>query len=71
VQLTIAATMRHNFAGLAIPTFPLFQRRGRLLPSGWNFLVGIHFAHRVMAVVLTVALGWFAMAAVARSRRPC
>ena len=61
VQLTIAATMRHNFAGLAIPTFPYSNAEGDWLPSGWNFLVGIHFAHRAMAVVLTVALGWFAV----------
>jgi cytochrome c oxidase assembly protein subunit 15 len=59
-QLTIAATMRHNFAGLAIPTFPYSNAEGDWLPSGWNFLVGIHFAHRAMAVVLTVVLGWFA-----------
>ena len=61
VQLAIAATMRHNFAGLVIPTFPYSNAEGGWLPPDWNFLVGIHFAHRVMAAVLTVTLSWFAV----------
>jgi cytochrome c oxidase assembly protein subunit 15 len=60
VQLIIAATMRHNFAGLAIPTFPYSTADGGWLPAHWNFHVNIHFAHRVMALVLTVVLVWFA-----------
>ncbi|MCW5550300.1 MAG: heme A synthase [Opitutaceae bacterium] len=60
VQLVIAATMRHNFAGLAIPTFPHSTADGGWLPAHWNFHVNIHFAHRVMALVLTVVLVWFA-----------
>lgn len=56
VQLAIAAIMRHSFAGLAIPTFPYSTADHGWLPEAWNFRVGIHFAHRVMAVVLTVAL---------------
>jgi len=61
VQLVIAATMRHNYAGMAIPTFPLTPEGG-LIPSTWNFNVGIHFAHRAMALVLTVVLGALAVA---------
>ena len=61
VQLAIAAVMRHSFAGLAIPTFPYSTVDGGLLPAAWNFRIGIHFAHRVMAAVLAVALGWFAL----------
>lgn len=61
VQLIIAATMRHNFAGLAIPTFPYSTADGGLLPAAWNFHVTIHFAHRVMALILTVVLVWFAI----------
>lgn len=61
LQLAIAAVMRHSFAGMAIPTFPLSSAEGDLLPPLWNFRVGIHFAHRVMALVLTGALGWFAL----------
>jgi cytochrome c oxidase assembly protein subunit 15 len=59
VQLVIAATMRHNHAGLAIPTFPLTPEGG-LIPAAWDFRVGIHFAHRAMALVLTLILGWLA-----------
>jgi cytochrome c oxidase assembly protein subunit 15 len=60
MQLAIAAVMRHSFAGLAIPTFPASNFEGGLLPAAWNFRVGIHFAHRMMAVVLGVALPWYA-----------
>jgi cytochrome c oxidase assembly protein subunit 15 len=60
-QLAIAAVMRHSFAGLSIPTFPLAPSGG-LLPARWDFGVGINFAHRAMAGVLAVALGWFAVA---------
>jgi len=61
VQLGIAAVMRHSFAGLAIPSFPWSNNHGGLLPDDWNFKVGIHFAHRAMAAVLTVALVIFAL----------
>jgi cytochrome c oxidase assembly protein subunit 15 len=60
-QLAIAAVMRHSFAGLAIPYFPYATSGGSLLPEAWNFRVGIHFAHRVMAAVLAVGLLWFAL----------
>jgi cytochrome c oxidase assembly protein subunit 15 len=62
LQLAIAAVMRHSFAGLAIPTFPASNFEGGLLPLAWNFRIGIHFAHRVMAGVLCLALPWFAFA---------
>jgi heme a synthase len=62
VQLVIATTMRHNAAGLAIHTFPFSTPDHHWLPDAWNFRVGIHFAHRVMAAVLAVALTWFAWA---------
>jgi heme a synthase len=61
VQLAIAATMRHNAAGLAIPTFPYSTPDGHWLPAHWDFRIAIHFAHRAMAVVLAVALTWFAI----------
>lgn len=61
VQLAIAATMRHNGAGLAIPTFPESTLEGGWLPAQWSFPVAIHFAHRAMAVVLAVALVWLAV----------
>ncbi|AKC81902.1 hypothetical protein IMCC26134_02310 [Verrucomicrobia bacterium IMCC26134] len=55
VQLVVAAVMRHNQAGLAIPTFPLTPEGG-LVPSTWDFRVGIHFTHRFMAMVLSCIL---------------
>lgn len=60
-QLTVAATMRHNYAGLAIPTFPLTPEGG-LVPAHWDFRIAIHFIHRVMAVVLAVALAAYVVA---------
>jgi cytochrome c oxidase assembly protein subunit 15 len=62
VQLVVAATMRHNGAGLAIYSFPYSTPDGHWLPAQWNFPVAIHFAHRAMAVVLAVALTIFAWA---------
>ena len=61
LQLAIAAVMRHSYAGMAIPTFPLSSPEGDLLPTFWNFRVSIHFAHRVMAVVLSIALITYAV----------
>ena len=59
VQLAIAAMMRHSFAGLAIPTFPHSTPSGNWLPDIWNFRVAIHFAHRVVALLITGAVIWF------------
>jgi cytochrome c oxidase assembly protein subunit 15 len=56
VQLTIAATMRHNYAGLAIPTFPHSTPEGALLPAAWDYRVALQFAHRVMAAVIGGAI---------------
>ncbi len=60
LQLAIAAVMRHSFAGLAIPTFPASTIDGGILPLEWNFRVGIHFAHRLMALVLLGVIPWYA-----------
>jgi heme a synthase len=60
IQLVVAAVMRHNNAGLAIPTFPLTPDGG-IVPSAWDFRVAIHFTHRLMAVVLTGVLVWLAV----------
>lgn len=53
VQILLGATMRHNDAGLAIPDFPLAF--GRLLPPEWSLGIGLHFAHRLGAVAVTIA----------------
>ena len=55
-QLTIAATMRHNYAGMAIPTFPFSTPEGGLLPAAWDYRVVLQFAHRVMAAVIGLAI---------------
>lgn len=59
-QLGIAAIMRHSFAGLAISTFPHSTPEGGWLPEAWNFRVAIHFAHRLMALLISAAVIWFA-----------
>ena len=56
VQLTVAATMRHNFAGMAIPTFPFSTADGSLLPATWDYRVALQFTHRVIAVVLGIMI---------------
>src|SRR5258708_1190449 len=53
-QILIGATMRHTNAGLAIPDFP--YAFGHVIPPVWNSRVAIHFAHRVGALGVTVAI---------------
>ncbi|MEN8830688.1 MAG: COX15/CtaA family protein [Lentimonas sp.] len=55
LQVLVGAIMRHADAGLAIAKFPL-ARVGSLFPEYWNFDVGIHFAHRVGAVIVLIVL---------------
>lgn len=54
VQILLGATMRHTGAGMAIPDFPLAF--GRLVPHVWNQGVAIHYAHRVGAVLVALAI---------------
>jgi cytochrome c oxidase assembly protein subunit 15 len=57
LQIVLGAVMRHTGAGLAIPDFPLMF--GSLVPPLSVFAspgVGIHFAHRVGALVVAAAL---------------
>ena len=54
VQILLGATVRHTGAGLAIPDFPLSF--GRLVPPFWTEPVALHFAHRVGALVVTLAV---------------
>ncbi len=69
VQLGVAAVMRHSFAGLAIPTFPLTPDGG-LVPAHWDFAIGINFAHRAIALALAGATGWLAAAVWRVAGRP-
>jgi heme a synthase len=54
LQIIIGATMRHTGAGLAIPDFPLMF--GQLIPPHWDPKIAIHFAHRVGAVIVSLAI---------------
>jgi cytochrome c oxidase assembly protein subunit 15 len=54
VQVLLGATMRHTNSGMAIPDFPLAF--GHLVPPVWNGHVAIHYAHRVGALVVTLAI---------------
>jgi cytochrome c oxidase assembly protein subunit 15 len=53
-QILVGATMRHIGAGLAIPDFPLAF--GRVIPPEWTVPIAVHFAHRVGAVIVTLAV---------------
>jgi len=55
-QLAVAVTMRHNQAGMSIPTFPLSTPGGALLPAAWDYRVALQFTHRVLAAVIGVAI---------------
>jgi len=54
IQILAGATMRHTGAGLAIPDFPLMF--GHAWPTHWDPKIAIHFAHRVGALVVTLAV---------------
>jgi len=54
-QLVLGALMRHMGAGLAVPDFPLAF--GRLLPPLTTPSITIHFAHRIGALAVTLAVG--------------
>ena len=53
-QILVGATMRHIGAGLAIPTFPLVF--GGVVPPEWTTAIAIHFAHRVGALIVLLAV---------------
>jgi cytochrome c oxidase assembly protein subunit 15 len=67
LQLLVGAVMRHTKAGLAIPDFPLAF--GAVVPPIASFPVGIHFAHRLMALVVAAA-SVFGFVRARRSGRP-
>ena len=54
LQVMIGAWMRHIGAGLAIPDFPLAF--GRLVPASFTGPIAIHFAHRIGALCVSVAV---------------
>lgn len=69
VQIALGAAVRHTGAGLAIPDFPLAY--GQLVPPLDSGPIALHFAHRVGALVVTVAVGLTALRVLhARSLEP-
>jgi len=54
LQILLGATMRHTEAGLAIPDFPLAF--GGIVPPVWNAGIAVHFAHRVGALIVLIAI---------------
>ena len=67
-QLVLGALMRHMNAGLAIPGFPLAF--GRLFPPLVTPYIAVHFAHRVGALVVAVAVGGTAVHVLRRTDDP-
>ena len=67
LQILAGAVMRHNGAGLAIPTFPLAW--GHLVPPAFTFPVAIHFTHRVGALLVLLAVAATAVLVLSRQRR--
>jgi heme a synthase len=53
-QILVGATMRHTGAGLAIPDFPWMF--GHVVPDHWSAAIAIHFAHRVGAAIVAIAI---------------
>ena len=66
LQILAGAVMRHNGAGLAIPTFPLAF--GHLIPPAFTFPIAIHFTHRVGALLVFLAVAATAGFVLARRR---
>jgi cytochrome c oxidase assembly protein subunit 15 len=54
LQILVGAVMRHSDAGLAIPDFPWMF--GHLVPDHWDPKIAVHFAHRVGALVVALAV---------------
>lgn len=64
-QSVLGGLVRHTDAGMACPDFP--RCGGEWVPTITNHLVGLHFAHRVMGVLATMAV---VVLAVQLLRRP-
>ena len=56
LQILVGAVMRHIGAGLAIPDFPLVF--GGLIPPKLDFAIGIHYTHRLGALLVATLVFW-------------
>ncbi len=74
LQIIVGATMRHSDAGLAIPDFPLVF--GGWLPPEWTPQIAVHYAHRMGAIIVAVAIAataghiWYRHSGRPELRRP-
>jgi len=66
VQILVGAVLRHSGAGLAIPTFP--DVFGGLVPPHWSFGIGVHYLHRVGALLVALAVATTAARVLTRHR---
>jgi heme a synthase len=55
LQIMVGAVMRHSFAGLAIPTFPMAF--GQFIPPFWSFGIALNFIHTRLGSSLLVVVG--------------
>ncbi|MDB5102441.1 MAG: cytochrome c oxidase assembly protein subunit 15 [Fibrobacteres bacterium] len=67
LQILVGAVMRHSYAGLSIPTFPLAY--GQIVPPFWNFGIIVHFLHTRVGASLLVILGALLIFTVMTSKR--
>lgn len=65
VQNLLGVAVRHTGAGLAIPDFPLAF--GGLVPPHFNLPIGVHYAHRIGALVAAVLVVMLVIRVVRRS----
>ena len=55
LQILVGAVMRHSYAGLSIPTFPMAF--GQVVPPFWNFGIIVNFIHTRIGAPVLVLLG--------------
>lgn len=67
LQILVGAVMRHSYAGLAIPTFPLAF--GEFVPPFWNFGIVVNFIHTRLGAPFLLLLGLCYIVSVVRSPR--
>ena len=58
VQSVLGGLVRHMDAGMACPDVPLCL--GQILPPLVNAPIAVHFFHRILAIIVTLAVLWFA-----------
>ena len=67
LQIIVGAIMRHSYAGLSIPTFPMAY--GQIIPPFWNFGIIVHFLHSRIGASILVLLGLALIYSVFASKR--